>query len=427
MRERVAGARRRRRVSPRMSALSRACLVATVCGACDAVTENPSPVSVRDSAGIRLVENRGDITASPIVAELGPPDLTIGVVEGPAEYSLGQVSDSRSLSDGGVVIADLHTLSLSIFGHDGVHRVTAGGRGGGPGEFRFIAIAGVDEDGVWAWDPMSQRSTHFSHAGDLVEAVTFDRRDGDPFGEVHRLLDGTYVARSRYSGSGSGDLEVTPLKLVTDSLILRHLDRSGRELDTIAVTAAEEQLREVWDADDGSRQGVGAMRPFGATTFWVPHADGGATTLRSTAIEFVRRDGAGQVVMIARVPGPQRPLDPDEVERLEQDQLEAVEDNPRYRVVVHRAFEESSLPQVAPLVSAMKIDAKGNYWIAEFATFPDEVSEWVVFAETGRLLGRVVFPQGLVVHEIGSDWVLGVVQDDLGVQYVQRYPLLWLQ
>jgi hypothetical protein len=414
-------------VSPRMSALSRAWLVAMTCGACEAVTEAPSAVSVRDSAGISLVENRGDITASSIVAELGPPNLTIGVAEGPAEYSFGQVSEARSLSNGGVVVADLHSLSLSIFGPDGIHRVTAGGRGGGPGEFGFIAIAGVDEDGVWAWDPMNQRVTHFSHAGDLVGAVTFDRRGGEPFGEVQRLVDGTYVARSRYAGSGSGDLEVTPLTLVTDSLILRHLDPSGRELDTIAVTAAEEQLREVWDAGDGSLEGVGAMRPFGAATFWVPHADGGATTLRSTAIEFVRRDGSGNVVMIARVPGSQRPLDPAEVARLEQDQIDAAEDNPQYRVVVQRAFEESSLPQVAPLVSAMKIDAKGNYWIAKFATFPDEISEWVVFAETGRLLGRVVFPRGLVVHEIGSDWVLGVVHDDLGVQYVRRYPLLWLR
>lgn len=60
---------------------------------------------------------------------------------------------------------------------------------------------------------------------------------------------------------------MTPLKLLTDSLILHHLDRSGRELDTIAETAAEEQLREVWDAGDGSLQGVGAMRSFGASTF----------------------------------------------------------------------------------------------------------------------------------------------------------------
>jgi hypothetical protein len=209
--------------------------------------------------------------------------------------------------------------------------------------------------------------------------------------------------------------------------MLRHLDRSGLELDTIAVTAAEEQLREVSYAGDGSLQGAGAMRPFGATTFWVPHADGGATTLRSTAIEFVRRDGAGQVVMIARVPGAQRPLDPAEVGRLKQARIEEVEENPQYRVVVQRAFEESSLPQVAPLVSAMKIDAQGNYWIAKFATFPDEISEWVVFTETGRLLGRVVFPPGLEAHEIGDNWVLGVLQNDLGVQYVRRYPLLWLR
>ena len=39
------------------------------------------------------------------------------------------------------------------------------------------------------------------------------------------------------------------------------------------------------------------------------------------------------------------------------------------------------------------------------------------------LVGLVATPEGLTIHEIGEDYILGSVEDELGVNYVQLWPL----
>jgi hypothetical protein len=402
-------------------------LLALICGACEGLRELPPLVTEKDSAGVVVMENRGNLDSWPIIAEIGAPDLTIGAVDGPSQYTFGHVSDIRSMPDGGLVVADVHDLTLRVFRQEGRHNVTIGRRGEGPGEFGFLTIAGIDTDGIWAWDAMRQRITRFSLQGDLLDVVRISPSGAGTVSELRRLPDGSYVGRSRYSASGSGDLELTSLKLVTDSLALLRIDPQGTVNDTVAVVPAEEQLREVWAEADGAQRGFGAARPFGAATFWVVHEDGGVTTLRSTHLELVRRDGAGRVRMVARLPSPHRPLDPAQVERLRQHHLRGAGNDPQMRALVARAFDDSTLPDAPPLASTLKLDVEGNYWIAEFRTFPDEVSQWIVVAPSGALLGRVSLPQGFMPHEIGRTRITGLVRDAFDVQFVHRYPLAWRQ
>lgn len=47
-----------------------------------------------------------------------------------------------------------------------------------------------------------------------------------------------------------------------------------------------------------------------------------------------------------------------------------------------------------------------------------------VFASDGTLLGRVPFPPGIEVLEIGTDYVLGVTEDELGVERVVLHGLV---
>ena len=70
----------------------------------------------------------------------------------------------------------------------------------------------------------------------------------------------------------------------------------------------------------------------------------------------------------------------------------------------------------------MLVDAEGNVWTRHFS-IGDRQSEWTIFDPTGRWLGVLALPPGLNVKEIGSDYVLGVVVDDLDVEYVRLYAL----
>ena len=50
-------------------------------------------------------------------------------------------------------------------------------------------------------------------------------------------------------------------------------------------------------------------------------------------------------------------------------------------------------------------------------------TQWLVFDPDGRVLGFVEAPRGLVIYQIGADYVLGSRVGDLEVEYVEVWPL----
>jgi hypothetical protein len=56
--------------------------------------------------------------------------------------------------------------------------------------------------------------------------------------------------------------------------------------------------------------------------------------------------------------------------------------------------------------------------------YPETAPIWDVFDTTGAWLGTVPVPSGFGPWDIGDDWILGVEQDELDVEYVVVYPLI---
>jgi hypothetical protein len=86
------------------------------------------------------------------------------------------------------------------------------------------------------------------------------------------------------------------------------------------------------------------------------------------------------------------------------------------------------LPRVAslPTFSGLQSDMSGNLWVKNYL-YPwiDERPEaWTVFNSDGFLHAWVEHPEGLQIHEVGEDYVLGVVTDELGVERVRLYDLV---
>ena len=79
-----------------------------------------------------------------------------------------------------------------------------------------------------------------------------------------------------------------------------------------------------------------------------------------------------------------------------------------------------------PAFEEIVTDLAGYLWVREYRMF-DMFGEgdvvWTVFDPEGRIEGLVETPVGLEVFEIGEDYVLGVVEDELGVEYVQLWAL----
>ena len=95
-------------------------------------------VTVSDSAGIRIVENVGASWTSDQAWRLSQePIAEIGRLDEPA-HQLSRVVGATRLADGRIVVGDGGSGELRFFDAFGQYLATAGGKGEGPGEFRFM-------------------------------------------------------------------------------------------------------------------------------------------------------------------------------------------------------------------------------------------------------------------------------------------------
>jgi hypothetical protein len=81
------------------------------------------------------------------------------------------------------------------------------------------------------------------------------------------------------------------------------------------------------------------------------------------------------------------------------------------------------------LLGGALIDESGHLWVAERMENPtdpgtwDAPIEWHVFDLEGACLGQVEVPRGRLIREVGHDYILGLANDDFGVEYVVRHRL----
>ena len=72
----------------------------------------------------------------------------------------------------------------------------------------------------------------------------------------------------------------------------------------------------------------------------------------------------------------------------------------------------------------MLVDDEMNVWLEDFPMDSLHTNRWCVFDSTGVWSGSVTLPEGLAIFEIGTDYVLGKMEDELGVERVMAYALV---
>lgn len=382
--------------------------------ACSPESGDAPAVSVQDSAGVRMVDNvvpGGDV---PVYGSLAEADLEIGVVQGDPVYAFSFVEDVRTLPNGDIVVVDGGAQGgaqeLRIFDSRGRHVRTIGRQGDGPGEFgRLAPVAGVSADTIWTWDPRLSRLTWFRTDGEVLGNLIVSV--GSRITELTRLSDGTYLAHfmSIPVGLGQG--------LVQASDHLWKLNAEGVLLDS---------LRNVGGTDVYVRGDLVLFPGFGRFPAYAVGADRIYTGWNGT-YRLVARSLAGDPMTVASAPDLERPVDPTQVDAVRVRSQETCS-SPLACEPLTRMWDAFQAPARQPAFSALEVDDRGYLWVAEYNPYGDlwegwQGSGWHVFSPEGELLGRVAVPPGLVVHEIGSDYVLGVQKNELGVPFVRRFPL----
>ena len=108
--------------------------------------------TVRDSAGIPIVENSGPAWSEGQPWSFGTePTLRIGTVEGDPNYIFERVRGATRMDDGTIVVLESGTNELRLFDGNGSFVRNLGGTGEGPGEFRFLTEMWVSGDTIFGF------------------------------------------------------------------------------------------------------------------------------------------------------------------------------------------------------------------------------------------------------------------------------------
>ncbi|MEX0892728.1 MAG: hypothetical protein WEB88_11210 [Gemmatimonadota bacterium] len=384
------------------------CLLLSACGAADPTADFDPTAAVHDSAGIRMVTNP-DVPLPRWTVD-SVPALTIGTLEGLDGHDLGNPRGSVRLPDGGVAISDYTTRQLRFYDRTGKHVRSVGGRGSGPGEFASVAVIYRGRgDSLVVSDTGRRRLTILDAQGELGRTLSLDDWDG-PQPLLRGLLhDSIVVFRVIHRGSG-----VAPIGSYREPVEVFYRSLDGGAYRSIGHFPGGLRFRIVDpDGVGGWGPAVPYNREFQAAVtdsqVWIGEAEG---------YGFEVYDVAGRLRSIVRLDRPGSPVGPAERDHWHERQR-ALDDREVWQRRVRQAAELVPFPPVMPPYSTMLADANGRIWVGEYqppgATEPQS---WRVFDADGQQLATTTMPQGVSVHQIGDDYVLGRWTGNLGVPHV---------
>jgi hypothetical protein len=384
-------------------------LAAAACSAGD----RSSHAVVSDSAGVQIIDNTEFAWPEGVEWRLaGEPALDIGVVEGEAAYQLFDVVGAQRLTDGRIVVANAGSFELRFYDANGSHTLSAGGEGGGPGEFRGImGLAAVAGDSLFVFDWRNQRVSFFDARGTLSRTAQLEflpAMGGFPM-IVAPFDDGSLLVGVRTYERSIG--------ISRDKIVYVRSDSEGHLIDTLAVLPGGEMH---FMAQENRR--ILGDRPFGRYPQHAVYRDGffyGSGDRYE--IEYYG-DDAQLRRSIRRAQANMEVTDAD-VEGYTRNQLENAGDE-RQRQINERLLADVTFPATFPAYRNFIVDAEGNLWVAVYGRPGDESPRWTVFDSNGQMLGEVSIPERFTVYQIGSDFVLGRWRDDLTVEHVLLFELL---
>lgn len=376
--------------------------------------------TVRDSAGITIVDN-GDLDRERDLLVSSIPAVHIGVIDGAPEYQLFRVSDAKRLSDGGVVVANAGSRELRIYNVDGTHRVTAGGAGDGPSEFRYPgALHVLRGDTIQVQDFMDR--VYFTAQGDFIRRETTDRaalaavweRTGGASEGGQWMADGTFFAPMYRRNQGSpvpGPLARPPMTLV-------RVSGDFATIDTLGVFGGI--LQQYIDVG-GARGRRFIIPPFFTNSSWALGAADGSVIVGDNAAPQIHRFSADGSHIIVRWTAAPESGSASEIEAWKERQR-AAEWAQTQLPQLERAWAVMDVPETKPYYGQVTTGSDGTMWVGAVDDL-GQGGKIISFNSDGHYVGFVDLPGRFTPYDSGPGWVLGLLRDEQDVEYVQVFDL----
>lgn len=367
------------------------------------------------------------------------PSLVIGDLNGPEEYQLIEIADAARRSDGGVVVVDRGARAVRLYDAQGTFLKTLGGSGAGPGEFTGPAsvLITAGDTGV-IWDPALLRATRFPPAGDDVTVRNVDWGTLASRVGVEVAANGGSAATKK-GGLPSGLFPGTMEPMADGGLLVRLVEKGSDGVGSGSYRPRSGALRV-----SGDYSLIDTLTFFGDTEQLVVDAPWGPFSVTPPGARETRlaHGGSPPRVCIGDQEGPEvlciaqdgertfLRWNPEPVDFTEDDMAAWREatvsllDLKLSREQVLEMLDQVPAPDIHPPYSGLFLDPAGNLWVEGASAMggSDRSAHALVFDPQGRLLGRVALPKFRIL-DVGFDYVLGVHEDSLEVQYIHIYEL----
>jgi hypothetical protein len=135
-------------------------------------------------------------------------------------------------------------------------------------------------------------------------------------------------------------------------------------------------------------------------------------------------DSVGALRMLIRRPMPDPPVTAESIESYKSEPMARAPDDAAARRLWEEIIEDAPYPESFPAYRRMQIDRVGLLWVQEYDPPRANTVTWSVFDREGQWVSEVTIPQAWQVMEIGADYLLVLVHDDLDIERVQRHALV---
>lgn len=349
------------------------------------------------------------------------PLLSVGAREGDSPYELFKVVGAVRLSDGSVVAMVQGHHEVRRFGPDGGHLWSVGRAGEGPMEFSALpellpTCTSADE--VVIYDRLQYRVTVLNRDGGLVDEYLLRFGDRSPYSRI-KCSPSRRMVFTRYADEEL-PTEPGPYRWVMD---MAYTDGEGSEATILraGIPGADRMAY----FRNGLLLQTGPLT-WGRTVYIAP-VDEGVWIGTADDYEIELLDWTGSTTRRIRWEGPDRAVTAEHIKTYRDNLYRSYENSNRsdWRRRFNEVWEtrRPALPSIFPAYNAIMVSGD-RIWVKHFRRPGDPEHHWLAFDAEGNQVAAMFLPSRFVAEQIGADWVLVRVTDELGLERLAVYGLV---
>jgi hypothetical protein len=400
--------------------------VVLLVGCDDAPAPEPT-FTVRDSAGIEIVESSAPLLDPDAWTISDDPVLQIGETEGEDAYLFAGINPLEATNlrlvfrwtMDRIVVCNGTDRTVRIFDRLGELIKMVGGEGEGPDEFSIMEACWPTVSGMVVAG--GNYLSFLDLQGAFTRKVRIPSVDGGRVFPYGVFDDGSYLVIRPHDGPSSSGIHDATAGVF-------RVDADGEPSSELFRMKLDRRLQE------GRYSITQQFGPLGSVSASANGIFYGWSETYSIS-EFNMEGVLSRVISRAWQPDPVTAEDTEWWLSLRDTLVELWGiDSPDFR----RAYREQTGIMVFPEHRApfdrLLVDRTEHLWVRNahsrydraFASFRVRFPHghtWDVFDPEGRWVTTLILPDSFRVHDIGEDYILGVWQDDLDVEYVRMYSL----